>query len=50
MGRVARPLVKHSALLAAVALYVVIVGQNWGWFAGALMLAAIVMDRRRARG
>jgi len=37
---------KHAALAAAVALYVVVVGQNWAWFAGALMLRAILTDAR----
>jgi hypothetical protein len=37
---------KHAALAAAVVLYVVVMGQNWTWFAGALMLAAIWKDYR----
>ena len=40
---------KHAALTAAAIIYVVVVGQNWSWFAGALMLAAIARDWRRER-
>jgi hypothetical protein len=39
--------VKHAALAAAVVLYVLVWGQNWTWFAGALMLTAIWKDWKR---
>jgi len=38
---------KHAVLLPAVLLYVVVMGQNWTWYAGALMVAAIVTDWRK---
>ena len=37
---------RRFPLVALVLLYVVVIGQNWGWYAGALMLAAIRNDWR----
>ncbi len=39
---------RHLVLVALVVLYVMIWAQNWTWFAGAIMLRAILADRRRA--
>jgi hypothetical protein len=39
---------KHLVLIALVVLYVVVWAQNWTWFAGAIMLRAIIDDRTRA--
>jgi hypothetical protein len=39
--------VKHLLLAAMVALYVIVWSQNWTWFAGAIMVRAIIDDRRR---
>ncbi len=41
---------KHALLTVVVILYVIVWGQNWTWFAGAIMLAAIRSDHRRPRG
>jgi hypothetical protein len=38
--------VKRSLLAALVLLYIVWLGQNWGVYSGALMLAAIRSDAR----
>lgn len=38
---------KRVAFALLVALYVVTVGQNWGWFAAALMVAAYVRHHGR---
>ena len=35
---------KHVLLALAAILYAVVWGQNWTWYAGALMLAAIHRD------
>jgi hypothetical protein len=35
---------KHATLTALVLLYIVTIGQNWGHYAGALMLAVIWRD------
>jgi hypothetical protein len=37
---------KHALLAAIVLVYVVWLGQNWGVYSGALMLAAIRSDAR----
>ena len=37
---------KHALLAAIVLLYIVWLGQNWGVYSGALMLAAIRSDAR----
>jgi phosphatidylglycerophosphate synthase len=39
---------KHLLLVMAVLLYVLVWAQNWTWFAGAIMLRAILVDRRRS--
>ena len=39
---------RHLVLVAFVVLYVLIWAQNWTFFAGAIMLRAILADRRRA--
>lgn len=39
---------KHVILVVLVVLYVIVWAQNWTWFAGALMLRAVVRDRRAA--
>jgi hypothetical protein len=39
--------VKHLLLAAMVVLYVLVWSQNWTWFAGAIMVRAIIDDRRR---
>jgi hypothetical protein len=38
--------VKHAILTLIVLLYIVWLGQNWGVYSGALMLAAIRSDAR----
>jgi hypothetical protein len=39
---------KHLVLILIVVFYVLIWAQNWTWFAGAIMLRAILADRRRS--
>jgi len=38
---------RHATFALAVALYVVTIGQNWAWFAAALMVAAYVRHHGR---
>jgi phosphatidylglycerophosphate synthase len=38
---------KHFLLVVLVLLYIIVWGQNWTWFAGALMLRAIALDYYR---
>jgi hypothetical protein len=38
---------KHLVLVLVVLLYALVWAQNWTWFAAALMLRAIIDDRRR---
>ncbi|MBA2667121.1 MAG: hypothetical protein H0U69_08815 [Trueperaceae bacterium] len=39
---------KYLVLGALVVLYVIVWGQNWTWFAGAIMFRALVSDRTRS--
>ena len=36
--------VKHTAFLIILTMYILIVGQNWAWYAAALMLTAYVRN------
>jgi phosphatidylglycerophosphate synthase len=40
-------MMKHFVLVVLVLLYIIVWGQNWTWFAGALMLRAIALDYYR---